>query len=122
MVNAVSQLADLTGKTCVLGLSYFDPAGELLSQRMLAATVISASDDGIVLRPGGDERDFTLPPELSPWFVAPAGSYKDSREQQIDNPDFLVTWDVHRKKGEGQEGQHEWWDWVPCTLPPSVGS
>lgn len=121
-MNAVAQLPDLVGKTCVLGLSYFSPDGEVLSQRMLIASVVSAGEEGIVLRPAKDDRDFTLPPALSPWFVAPAGSYRDSENQQIDNPDFLVTWDVHRKKGDGQEGQHEWWDWVPCTVPPSVGN
>ncbi len=122
MANAVRNLADLTGKTCVLGLSYFNPEGEPLSQRMLAASVVSASDEGIVLRPLNNERDFTLPPELSPWFIAPAGSYRDSGEQQIDNPDYLVTWNVYRKKGDGEDGQHEWWDWVPCTVPPTVGN
>ena len=121
MTNAVTHLSELAGKSCVLGLSYFDPAGELLSQRTLAATVVSASDAGIVLRPLQNDRDFTLPPELSPWFIAPEGSYRDSDNAQLDNPDFLVTWNVYRKKPEGQDGEHEWWDWVPCTVPPTVG-
>lgn len=122
MTNAVSQLSELVGKRCVLGLSYFDAEGSVMSQRMLAATVASADKDGIVLRPLNNARDFTLPPELSPWFIAPPGSYRDSDNQQIDDPDYLVTWNVHRKKGDGEEGQHEWWDWVPCTVPPSVGA
>ncbi|WP_372749939.1 hypothetical protein, partial [Litorivivens sp.] len=121
MANAVSDLADLVGKSCVLGLSYYNPAGEVLNQRMLAARVQSAGDEGIVLRPLQDERDFTLPPELSCWFIAPKGTFTDSEEQTIENPDFLVTWDVHRKKETGDEGEHEWWEWVPCTVPPTVG-
>lgn len=121
MADAVAQLSDLEGKRCIAGLSYFDPAGDLLSQRTLAATVVSASDAGIVLRPLQNDRDFTLPPELSPWFIAPPGRYQDSDNVQLDNPDFLVTWNVHRKKSTHQSGQHEWWDWVPCTTPPTVG-
>lgn len=121
MADAVAQLSELEGKRCIAGLSYFDATGELLSQRMLAATVVTASDAGIVLRPRQDGRDFTLPPELSPWFIAPSGSYRDSEDVQLDNPDFLVTWNVHRQKSPSQDGEHEWWDWVPCTTPPTVG-
>ena len=38
------------------------------------------------------------------------------------NPEFLVTWDIHRTQGNAAEGQHEWWEWLPNTVAPQVGS
>jgi len=63
---------------------------------------------------------FILPPTLNCWFVAPKGSYP-VQGNKVENPDFLVTWDIHQTQKDSEEGQHEWWDWVPRTAPPQVG-
>jgi hypothetical protein len=37
------------------------------------------------------------------------------------NPEFLVTWDIHRTQGNAAEGQHKWWEWLANTAAPQVG-
>lgn len=122
-INA-DNIEQLLGKTVLVGLSYFDVEGELVQQQLIAGRVQQASvDEGIVLRPMDDSRDFTLPGELSPWFVAPGGRYFCQHTGvEVENPDYLVTWDVHRCSEGKDEGEHEWWEWVPNTQPPVVGA
>jgi len=127
------QLSDLLQKTCLIGLSYFDTEGVLLKQSQLAGTVVAVdAEEGISIElnatPSTDTNDgkpavFHLPSSLSAWFVAPPGHYRNA-EQQLDilNPDYLVTWDIRKTKKGTAEGQHEWWEWVPRTAPPQVGS
>jgi len=122
-------LIDLVGKTCVIGLSYFDVSGELLKQSQLCGRVTAVDHEaGISVTLLADSTSgeklpiFVLPPVLSPWYHAPAGQYRaPSSGGVLDNPDYLVTWDIHKTKKETSEGQHEWWDWVPREVQPSVG-
>lgn len=132
------QLSDLLQKTCLIGLSYFDVDGELIKQSQLAGTVTAVdAEEGITIalktlaeQPGsaGDGKaqkppDFHLPAALTAWFVAPPGHYRNAQQQlDILNPDYLVTWDIHKTKKDTEEGQHEWWEWVPRTVPPQVGN
>lgn len=106
----------------VVGINYFDIDGGPLQQRVLAGTVVRVTvKDGITLRQN-DDVEFTIPSSLQPWFVAPAGHYHSSTGENIDNPDFLVTWDVHCCQDNSKpEGEHQWWEWVANTKPPSVG-
>ncbi|HEY0954295.1 MAG TPA: hypothetical protein VGE36_06040 [Roseateles sp.] len=116
------QLTDLPGRRCVVGINYFDLDGSLLSQRQLGGQVTQVdAEQGITL--ALQEGEFMLPPDLQAWFTAPPGRYRDAASGlDIDNPDYLVTWDVHRTQGNSEEGQHEWWDWVPNTERPQVGA
>ena len=129
---------DLLHKSCLIGLSYFDTDGNPLKQNQLCGVVIEADPEhGIAVKlntAGGSSSDaaqaedksdavFRLPPNLSAWFVAPPGHYRNAEcGIDIKNPDFLVTWDIYRTKRDGAEGQHEWWEWVPRTAPPQVNS
>ena len=119
-------LDQLMGKTAVIGLSYFDTAENLMSQRQLAGQVIKVTpDDGITLQLLGDgAADFIIPSDLSPWFIAPEGRFFDKTSaMEIVNPDYLVTWNVHQTQSENIEDKtHQWWDWVPCVVAPQVGS
>jgi hypothetical protein len=122
------QLQDLLSKTCVIGLSYFDQAGELLKQTQYAGRVIEVNDTtGISIKlqhadATTEQANFILPPNLTAWFKAPAGHYRHAATGvDIENPDFLTTWCVYRTQENTADGQHEWWDWVPNTEPPSVG-
>lgn len=124
------QLSDLLHKTCLIGLSYFNTDGELLKQSQLAGTVIAVdAEEGISIElkatAAQDDKPpvFHLPSSLSAWFIAPPGHYRNA-EQQLDilNPDYLVTWDIHKTKKDTPEGQHEWWEWVPRTAAPHVGN
>lgn len=116
------ELAALMDSSAVVGLSYFDVDGAPLQQRMLAGTVVRVTiKDGITLRQANDD-EFTLPSSVAPWFIAPKGDYRTSDGSSISNPDYLVTWNVHRCQDKDKpEGEHQWWEWVANTTPPSVG-
>ena len=121
------QLNEVLNKTCVIGLSYFDGNNQLLKQNMLAGTVQKVDEEnGITIALMGQateqgEQRFSLPSSLAPWFNAPKGVYRNEKgEALIENPDYLVTWDIYRKQETSQDGNNEWWDWVARTTPPSV--
>lgn len=125
------QLEDLLGSTCVIGVSYFDLQGELLKQSQFAGQVRKVDAElGITIQLRHStasttdipQADFILPPNLDAWFKAPAGRYRhQDAGVDIENPDYLVTWDVHRTQEQTAEGQHEWWEWVANTERPQVG-
>jgi hypothetical protein len=122
-------LEDLLSRTCVIGVSYFDLAGELMKQSQFAGQVKTVDAElgiTITLQHSGVDApsaDFILPPNLDAWYKAPPGRYHQ-REAGVDieNPDYLVTWDVHRTQTQTTEGQHEWWEWVANTQRPQVGA
>ncbi|NHN35881.1 hypothetical protein G8764_01065 [Pseudomaricurvus alcaniphilus] len=126
-------LTDIIDKTCLIGLSYFNLQEELVKQSQLAGVVVAANEeDGISVQlqsAGADSKGedgkpaiFILPPSLSCWFHAPKGHFRNPATQvDIRDPDYLVTWDIYQTQDNSQEGQHEWWEWVPRTAPPQVG-
>lgn len=121
-------LEDLIGKTCVIGLSYFDQQGEPLKQTQYAGSVVKVDPElGIRVRlrhtdASVDQPEFVLPPNLEAWFKAPAGRYRHATSGvDIENPDYVVTWNVHRTQKNTADGKHEWWEWVPNVAPPQVG-
>ena len=122
------KLEDLLGRTCVIGVSYFAVQGELLKQSQFAGQVKQVDAElgiTIALRHSSTDTppaDFILPPNLDAWFKAPPGRYHQAQTgMDIENPDYLVTWDVHRTQEQTAEGQHEWWEWVANTERPQVG-
>lgn len=123
------KLDDVLGKTCVIGVSYFDPEGALMKQTQFAGAVVKVDAEmGITIQlrhadASVEQAEFILPPNLAAWFKAPPGHYRHA-PSGVDmlNPDFVVTWDVHRTRSTAAEGQHEWWEWVPNTEPPQVGA
>lgn len=121
------QLEDLIDKTCVVGVSYFDLDGALMKQNQYCGQVVKLdAEDGISIRlrhsdAAVEQAEFILPPNLDAWFKAPPGHYRHAPSGvDIENPDYLVTWDVHRTQDNAAEGQHEWWEWVPNTERPTV--
>mgnify|MGYP000462822046 FL=1 len=110
----LERLEALLDKTALVALSYFDVDGAALQQRMLSGKVVRVTpSDGITLRPPQGE-EFTLPSSMSPWFIAPPGQYRDGAGHAVDNPDYLAK--------DKPEGEHQWWEWVANTQPPTVGS
>ena len=126
-------LDNIIGKTCIIGLSYFDQAGEMLKQSLLGGRVISVDKEmGIAIelvsaqtkKPNDKAAEFLIPSTLTCWFVAPKGDFHTSQEGlKIVNPDYLVTWDIYqtKSKNEVKEGQQQWWEWTPRTEKPQVG-
>lgn len=123
------------GKTCVIGLSYFDVDGGLIKQNLLAGKVRDVSkDDGIQIALMNTEGTstgqiasstegaiFMLPAEMRCWFTAPPGRYH-AGAVTLDNPDYLVTWDIYQTKRQVPEGTQQWWEWQPRLAPPQVGA
>lgn len=130
-------LDNVVGKTCLIGLSYFDKKGEQLKQSMLGGIVKSvdkemgitielaqASADNKKAKKGDKIPEFLIPSTLTCWFVAPKGDFHTSTDSvKIVNPDYLVTWDIHQTQDSGsiEDGQQQWWEWVPRTVEPQVG-
>ncbi|MDP3655305.1 MAG: hypothetical protein Q8R67_26905 [Rhodoferax sp.] len=122
------QLEDLLLKTCVIGVSYFDTQGELMKQNQYAGQVIKVDAENgisIALRhsdPSVAAADFIVPPNLDAWFKAPPGRYRHAPSGvDMENPDYLVTWNVFRTQDNTLDGEHAWWEWVPNTERPQVG-
>ncbi|OOG48260.1 hypothetical protein [Polaromonas sp. A23] len=121
-------LEELIAKTCVIGVSYFDTNGELMKQTQFAGQVLKVDAElGITVQlrhtdTSVQQADFIVPPNLDAWFKAPPGHYKHAPSGvDMENPDYLVTWNVYRTQENKPEGQHEWWEWVPNTERPQVG-
>lgn len=122
------RLNDLLLKTCVVGVSYFDVDGELMKQNQYCGQVVKVDAEqgiSVALRhtdAAVPAADFIVPPNLDAWFKAPPGQYRHPPSGvDIENPDFLVTWNVFRTQSDTAEGQHEWWEWIPNTERPKVG-
>jgi hypothetical protein len=122
------KLQDLPGSTCVIGIQYFDTQGGLLQQAQYAGEVVKVDEEmGITVRlrhsnPAAGHAEFILPPNLAAWFKAPAGHYRNAASGiDITDPQFLVTWNVHRHRDGTAERKQEWWEWIPNTEPPRVG-
>ncbi len=132
MLNSIE---DTLHKTCLIGLSYFNSQGEQLKQNILAGRVIKVDKEmGITVELSANNQDkgvvFILPTDLSCWFNAPKGEFHTSQKGvKIINPDYLVTWDIFQTKApeEGAykekptDGEQQWWQWQPRTVPPNVG-
>ena len=92
---------DLLGTHLLVGITYLDSDGEFESQVEFHGTVLSASaEEGIFLKLKGDRdgEEFNLPPDTSCIWKADPGIYHlHSNDEKVENPDYLCTWEVHRK-------------------------
>lgn len=133
------KLEELKGLSCLIGLQYFDTQGNILSRQQYAGIVVNTdeekgisiqlkstassdtiSTDSDTISTDKEARIFVLPPNLNTWFKAPAGDYRDEEKNLlVKNPDYLVTWEIHKTQDEKQ-GDHEWWEWVAPSSSPIV--
>ena len=117
------------GKTCVIGLSYYDNQEKLIKQSMLGGKVIAADkENGITIKLATNEKNdkeanFIIPADLSCWFNAPKGDFHTNEKSiKITNPDYLITWDIYQTKGNKNDGEQQWWQWRPRTVPPQLNT
>lgn len=116
--------------TVIVGLNYFNSHGQLIQQRQLAGTVVETDGEkGIAIQlfapPGStaETNHFVLPAALDCWFHAPAGDFHvPDSGIKISDPDFLVTWNIQQTQTMVEDGTHQWWEWLPNTVPPKVNS
>ncbi len=124
MKNNLNILSDVISKTIVLGLSYFDINDQLLKQTKLMGRVIEATEkNGITILLPDKTSHFIIPTDLSAWFIAPSGRYYDKVFAiDLEDPDYLITWDIYQKQSSVDDKQHQWWDWIPRTSSPKVNA
>ena len=97
------QLNDLLDVAVDARIQYFDvDKTTLMHQKQVFGVVHHVdAEQGITIAIDG-QRDnlFKVPPAAAAWVMQLDGSYK-------------VRWAVTRTQEERQDGQHEWWDWLP---------
>ena len=119
----IKDIQDALNKRCLVGLSYFDVQGELIKQSLLGGKVVNVdNENGITIAMEDQAKtQFIIPANLSCWFSAPKGEFHTSQEGvKMVNPDYLVTWDIYQTKADKQDGEQQWWEWVPRTETPRV--
>ena len=96
-------LPDLIGKILLAGLSYYTAEDELIERKQLWGTVTEANEKMIcVMQKNGEI--FTLPSDLRSTRRAKAGNYTlHSTGEIVENPDFLVTWNITASETENEE-------------------
>jgi len=92
---------NIVGKTVLIGLTHEDKNGEIIEQEQFWGTITKVDESrGIIIsKPTGEE--FSLPPALHAFSVAPPGEYKlRSTGEIVVNPDLLSTWTVTKPEEE----------------------
>lgn len=91
------EVEELLGKTVLVGITDYDPAGNPVSQTQFFGRVEKVNGEGFWVRKQ-DGSDFWLPPDLSSTQPAPPGVYRlRSTGEVIENPDFLSVWNRTRE-------------------------
>jgi hypothetical protein len=93
---------ELVGKRILIGITYLDANGKLESQQQLHGVVHRANEeDGILIKLQGvyEGEEWNMPPDTSAISKAGPGIYKlRATEEEVENPDYQCTWEVHRPK------------------------
>ena len=93
-------LADLSGKTILVGITYYTKDNEFIEQKQYWGTVIEANDKQILIRQKNGEL-LSLPPDLRSTKLAPKGEYRlRSTGEIVIDPDFTSEWNVNRNSEE----------------------
>lgn len=91
----------LPGKSILIAVSVIDGKGKIESRQQMHGLVKSVSEtDGIVILLNGSfsGQQWQMPPDTSCIKVAEPGEYNlKATGEVIKNPDFLCSWEVHRK-------------------------
>ena len=90
----------LIGKVMLAGITYLNHDESLIEQQEFFGEVLSAdSQKGILLRLHGRRlgEQYNLPPDMRSIVRASLGEYRlRSTGEIVENPDYLVTFDVYR--------------------------
>ena len=89
-------LEEMSGKTILIGITYYTAEEEFIEQKQLWGRVIETSEKYILVKLNNGEM-FSLPPDLSSTKPAPAGEHRlRSTGEIVVNPDYLTTWNSYR--------------------------
>ena len=90
------------GKRILVGVKYYDPAGNLTNQSQHVGEVIAVADNAITIR-WENGQETTLPPQVTD---APQGVYRlRSSGREVVNPDLLATWRFDDPAAETREAE-----------------
>jgi hypothetical protein len=111
------RLEDLVGLDILVGLTYFDDAGQVLRQEQFHGTIEEANRSTTWVRPddGGDRR--WVPTDLAAFRPAPGSTYRlVSTDRVVTDPTLLTSWMFTVQRDE--EGQ-EYYEAEPNHAPLS---
>ncbi|CAA0108196.1 Uncharacterised protein [BD1-7 clade bacterium] len=97
------ELDYLVGSHADVRIQYFDVDRVTLMHENAHSGIVHHVDlkQGITLAIDGNSvKLFKVPPLPEAWRMQPDGSYQ-------------VRWAVYRMQEKRQDGQHEWWEWLP---------
>jgi hypothetical protein len=93
---------ELTGELVLVGLTHWNSDGSVDRREQFFGIVQSADKHaGILLNLKGTHAGcrYNLPPDLRSYFKASPGNYRlRSTNEVVTNPDFTVTFSVHRQR------------------------
>jgi hypothetical protein len=91
---------ELIGKHVLAGMTYLDNEENVIEQRQIHGTIISASDEAVWVEVAGSDEPQWLPPHLVAYEEADEGEYRlRSTGEVVIDPDFLCTWTIHPGPG-----------------------
>jgi hypothetical protein len=96
--------SELIGKLVLVGLTQFNSDGSVDRKEQFFGIVQSADkNSGILLNLKGTRAGcrYNLPSDLRSYFKASPGNYRlRSTNEVVTNPDFTVTFSVHRQPND----------------------
>ncbi len=98
-----AQADKMLGKTVLVSLTCMNDYGDLQAFEQFAGKILRiTNEDGLVVERQDTQEEFNLPPDLDHYEAAKPGQYKLAEsEVVIENPDYLVEWDIYPP---GQDG------------------
>lgn len=89
------------GKLVLIGINFVEKEGELIESYQTHGRVLELTDDGIFKINKNDNSLFQIPYDLESIEQAEKGEYREKTTGLIINdPDFIITWDIIIEKGE----------------------
>jgi len=87
----------MIGKTVLVSLTCMNDFGDLEAFEQFFGPILRINnEDGLVVKRGDTDEEFSIPPDLDHYQVAKPGDYKFAESDTIvSNPDFVVEWDIY---------------------------
>ncbi|HVT80131.1 MAG TPA: hypothetical protein VHM90_05695 [Phycisphaerae bacterium] len=83
------------GKHVLVGLTYTDADGNVVSQAQLHGKITRITDAGIFFNQADGSGEFSLPPDITSLQPAKPGIYRlRATGEEIHNPDFVSVWTI----------------------------
>ena len=91
------QAEKMIGKTVLVSLTCMNDFGDLEAFEQFFGPILRIdNEDGLVVKRGDTDEEFSIPPDLDHYQIAKPGDYKLAESDTIvSNPDFVVEWDIY---------------------------